>query len=163
VIQATSEAVREGDDLLERVAPADPTAELRRERIAARMVLEIRVHRNAAGQIESITRAGDLASRRAVRVAATASEAERTAALSAARYGGRDRLLSHLRQRAWGPLGGRAVVQDTTLQWVPAGGQQEAVWIVTLSVQRPAGAVSVVATVDAGSGTVLSLARQGAL
>jgi len=68
-----------------------------------------------------------------------------------------------LRQRGWAPLGGRASLQDATLQWLASNGQMEAVWIVTLNVQRPSGAVTVVATVDAGSATVLSLARQGPL
>jgi len=58
--------------------------------------------------------------------------------------------------------GGRATVQDATLQWVTSE-HIEAVWIITLKVQRPSGAVTVLATVDAGSATVLSLARQGAL
>jgi hypothetical protein len=155
--------VHEGPDLVVRVAPADASAELRRERIAARATLEIRVHHNAAGQIESITRAGDLAARRAVRLGATASEADKTAALASAKYGTRAKVLAQLRQRGWGALGGRGSVQEATLQWVSTNGQLEAVWIVTLSVQRASGPVTVVATVDAGSATVLSLARQGAL
>jgi len=85
------------------------------------------------------------------------------AALGAARYGTRAQVLAQVRQRAWGPLGGRATVQDATLQWVTSSEHIEAVWIITLNVQRPSGAVTVLATVDAGSATVLSLARQGAL
>lgn len=161
-IEGVSEVVRDGDDVIIRIARADAAAELARVPLASRRVLEIRVHRNASGQVESITRSGDLPTRRTVRVGTSASAEERSAALAVARYGSRDKVLSHLRQRAWGPLGGRAALQEATLQWLPSGGGLEAVWVVTLTVQRPTGAVGVVATIDAGSGTVLSLTRQGA-
>jgi hypothetical protein len=97
-----------------------------------------------------------------VRVARTSGAARRLAALASARFTAvaANDLLTDARAWGWEAIGGAATVGDAALTWRPVGPtQDEAVWQVTVIVQREAEPVTFVATLDPTDGALLELAK----
>lgn len=148
-----------GDSLLLRVRPVNVEGERqpRGRRPVSDVALDVHIIKDAAGDIARLTVTGALTPRQRVVVAETTTEAGRTNALRAARFGpGR---AADVKTMARKRAAIDAPVPDASLVWRRVGAQQEAVWEVRMPLSTSRGSAAYIARFSAGDGALVGLER----
>ena len=156
-----TDAWEEGGELVARITPASPEAELTRVRPRSGPGAVARARYDAAGRLEQLTIRD--ARKTGAQVSRTATATERAAALRTARFGstGKTELLLAARSLRWTLLGAEPQVGDATLTWQPSDGARErAVWHVPVTVKRDGSDTVFVMSLDPMDGSLLELTRK---
>lgn len=155
---------REQSELVLRVVPADAEAELRPVKTPTPSVVEARAAYDESHALTRVTITH--VARGGMRVPRQATDAERTAAVSAARFApeARGLVLAAVRGRSWAALGDETgIAGQPVFGWRRTTGDGErAVWDVRITAKQRGRAAVYVATLDAADGSLLELVRQEA-
>ena len=150
------------DGLILRVTPSDPAAEWSPTRPGRARALTATVRYDAEARLAALEVVGTLRDAPDVRVAVSASDAERTTALASARLATEAALVGYARTRPWTGLG-TVTVEEAILGWTATSERttEVPVWTLVLTTTRGTTPVRYRATFEAADGRLVMLTREG--